>query len=241
MRLADHIIAVSDFTRNGLLSLGFSPDTVTTVYEGVDLRRFRPMPNAANKVLAKYHIDMRESPTLTYVGNEFPRKNLFVLLQAMRILRDKGQHVQLVKIGPSGHPRLRAEFSREMRELGVEDAVTFAGQVPDEDLPLFYSAAAAYVHPSKWEGFGLPLLEAMACGTPVVASNAAALPEVCDDAAYLVPPNNPETLAEAIQRTLTNEPLRAELRVKGLARAAQFSWKRTATGTKEVYEQVRLR
>jgi glycosyltransferase involved in cell wall biosynthesis len=147
----------------------------------------------------------------------------------------------LIKVGAPGYPQGRADLLARIEAEDVGDLVTIVDNVPDADLPLFYSAATIYVQPSKCEGFGFPVLEAMACGTPVVASNAAALPEVCGDAAYLAPPDNPETLADAIQRTLTNEPLRAELRVKGLARAAQFSWKRTATGTKEVYEQVRLR
>ena len=114
----------------------------------------------------------------------------------------------------------------------------FLGRVPDEDLPDLYSAAVVFAYPSRYEGFGLPPLEALACGTPVVCSNRASLPEVVGDAALQVDPTNPADLAAALARLLDDAPLRATLRARGLARATRFTWERTAAETMIVYQEV---
>jgi len=123
-------------------------------------------------------------------------------------------------------------------ELGLGDRVHFAGYVHDADLPALYGGADLFVFPSLYEGFGLPPLEAMACGTPVVCSNAASLPEVVGDAAVTVDPYDVDALAEAMQRVLADRDLREDLRARGLARARQFTWERTARETLAVYREV---
>ena len=128
-------------------------------------------------------------------------------------------------------------FAR-LKELGVEDRVRFTGYIPDDDLPGLISAASALVMPSKYEGFGLPVLEAMACGTPVIASNASSLPEVGGDAVLYAPPDDVRTWVEAIHRVLEDEALRVSLREKGLRQAAKFRWDIAARQTAEVYSEV---
>ncbi|MBC7249972.1 MAG: glycosyltransferase family 4 protein, partial [Anaerolineae bacterium] len=125
-----------------------------------------------------------------------------------------------------------------VEKLGLKDEVEFAGYVPAEELPLWYNAADLFVFPSLYEGFGLPPLEAMACGTPVVSSNAASLPEVVGEAGLLIDPYDVEGLAAAMRRVLTDRELSTQLRERGLRRARQFSWKEAARQTVAVYEQV---
>src|SRR5262249_43364008 len=127
---------------------------------------------------------------------------------------------------------------RWVRTHGLDSRVRFLGRVPDEDLPDLYSAASVFAYPSRYEGFGLPPLEALACGTPVVCSNRASLPEVVGDAALQGDPTDPADLAAALARLLADAPLRATLRARGLARAARFTWERTAAETMVVYQEV---
>lgn len=132
-----------------------------------------------------------------------------------------------------------SEIFATVQRAGLQDRVTFPGYVDDADLPALYSAAAAFVYPSLYEGFGLPPLEAMACGTPVVCSNAASLPEVVGDAAVSVDPLRVDSLAQGLRDVLTNPALRNDLRARGLRRAAQFSWDRCAVETLAVYAAAR--
>jgi glycosyltransferase involved in cell wall biosynthesis len=135
-------------------------------------------------------------------------------------------------------PRYWPELQERARALGVDGRVRFVDFVPSDVLPHLYSAAAAVVMPSLYEGFGLPVLEAMACGAPVIASSAGALPEAAGDAALMVDPQDEAALAEAIQRVLDDPDLARDLRAKGLARARQFSWAETARRVLEVVERV---
>jgi glycosyltransferase involved in cell wall biosynthesis len=235
MRRADRIIAVSNFTRQGLIDHGFDPGKIVTIHEGVDHDRFRPIPDAADRVATKYGIDFSSRPTILYVGNEFPRKNLAMLVDSVAILKRRGTRVQLVKVGAAGYGPGRAELKNAITRNGLTADVHFVERVPDDDLPYFYAAATVYIQPSTWEGFGLPVLEAMACGTPVVASDAAALPEVCADAAILVPPKNAEGFADAIGETLTDPARACDLSARGRYRAKAFTWERTAIQTLELY------
>jgi glycosyltransferase involved in cell wall biosynthesis len=125
-----------------------------------------------------------------------------------------------------------------VERLGLNDRVIFAGYIPNGDLPTWYNAADVFVFPSRYEGFGLPVLEAMACGTPTVTSTASSLPEVAGDAALAVAPDDVDALTEALYRALTDMALREELRVKAVARAAKFTWEETARRTVAVYHQV---
>ena len=201
---------------------------------GVDLR-FRPVPESeVAPVLRRYSID---APYIFYVGSIEPRKNLGVLLRAFARLRPSRPDLQLV-IG--GRPAWKHEaFFAEAAQLELEDSVRFTGFVADSDLPPLYAGAVATVYPSLYEGFGLPVLESLACGTPVVCSDTAALTEVGGDACLYIPPADETGFVTALQRLLDDAALRATLREKGLERAARFTWQETARATVAVYEGVR--
>jgi glycosyltransferase involved in cell wall biosynthesis len=234
---ADHVVAVSDFTRDHALQYGFRPDRVTTVHQGVDLTRFGPRPDAAATLRRRYGIEPK-GPWVLYVGNEQPRKNLTVLVAALSHLRQGGVPVHWVKVGAPVYALGRTELLRLIDRHGLSSHVTIIDHVPDDDLPLFYQAATVYAQPSIWEGFGLPVLEAMASGTPVVAAAAGALPEVCGDAALLVDPRDAQKLAMGLASLLTDEGQRRRLRTLGLRHVQRFTWAETARRTIQIYRSL---
>jgi glycosyltransferase involved in cell wall biosynthesis len=170
------------------------------------------------------------------LGTIEPRKNLASLLEAYRVLRNQGSDLGLVIVGKKGW--LYEGFFHRLRELGLENEVLFTGFVPDEDLPAICSAAELFVFPSLYEGFGLPVLEAMACGAPVITSNVSSLPEVAGNAALLVDPASVRELTEAMAAVLQDEELRTSLQSKGPKQAARFSWEKAARETLAVYQSV---
>jgi glycosyltransferase involved in cell wall biosynthesis len=235
LRRADAIITVSECSKGDAVRLyGIDPARIRVIYEGVDAR-FQPVtdPTRLAQVRARYGLPEHY---VLYVGTIEPRKNLTTLLEAYANLRFAICDLRLVIAGKKGW--LYESFFARLRELGLEDAVVLPGYIADEYLPALYSAANVFAFPSLYEGFGLPLLEAMACGTPVVCSNASSLPEVCDGAALLVEPTDVPALVQAMERVLSDESLRATLRARGLAQAAKFSWERTARETLAVYREV---
>jgi glycosyltransferase involved in cell wall biosynthesis len=173
---------------------------------------------------------------LLFLGSAGRRKNLAGLLNSYALLKKMGDVPPLVVVGAKSHQK--GAIIQTIEELNVAEHVIITGYVPGEDLPALYSGADLFVFPSLYEGFGLPPLEAMACGTPVVCSNAGSLPEVVGQAAIMVDPHDMVGLAEAMQRVLANPDLRHELREKGLARAQGFTWERCARETLAVYQKV---
>jgi glycosyltransferase involved in cell wall biosynthesis len=165
-----------------------------------------------------------------------PRKNHGLLLEAYRRLLDAHPDVGLVVAGRKGW--LYQSFFDRLEALGLRDRVILTGHVPEADLPGLLSLATVFAFPSLYEGMGLPPLEAMACGTPVVAAETSSLPEAVDGAGLLLPPDDPRAWAEALGRLLDDASLRAELSARGLARAAQFTWEAAARGTLAVYRRV---
>jgi glycosyltransferase involved in cell wall biosynthesis len=173
---------------------------------------------------------------LLHVGTIEPRKNLIRLLEAVHRLRAKGEDVRLVIVGSKGW--LYQGFFQRLEELALRDAVQLTGYVPDADLPAVYSGAKLVVVPSLYEGFGLPVLEGMACGTPVVCSNASSLVEVGREAAHYFDPRDVAAMADTILDGWRNESQREKMREQGLQRAAQFAWARTAERTLAVYSRA---
>ena len=235
LRRAAHVVAVSAATRQDAIRyLGLPPARVSVVYNGVDaaFRRLPPPDLAA----ARARLDLPERFILT-VGTLEPRKNHLGLLRAFARLHAELPDVPLLIAGRRGW--LDQPIFDMVEQLGLQAAVRFLGGVPDADLPALYSAAAVVAYPSWYEGFGLPPLEAMACGTPVVTSTAAALREVCGDAALFADPADDCALAEALRRALSDETLRAQMAERGSRQAAGFTWERTAAGLVEVFGRVR--
>jgi glycosyltransferase involved in cell wall biosynthesis len=233
-RVADAIIVPSEAVKGDVMRiLGLPPERLFVIPEAAG-PAFRPQDAVAiEAVRRRYGL---EGPFLLSVGSLEPGKNRERLLQAFARLRAGGLKHTLVV---AGQRAWRYEGEAPLaRRLGLADSVRFLGHVPQADLPALYSAAEVFVFPSLYEGFGLPALEAMACGTPVVASNVSALPEVVGDAALQVSPLDVEALADAMERLLRDGRLRSDLRERGLARAARFSWEKAARQTVEVYRWV---
>ena len=234
-RRADALIAVSQYTKNVLVDLlEIPPERIVVVHHGVD-ESFRPAPRSAVEALRTRLALVR--PYILFVGTAEPRKNLLRLVDAFAQIRRQGhEDVDLVLAGKSawGSPRLRQRIAAH--ELAAN--IHLPGHVAGVDLPTLYCGAAAFVLPSLAEGFGMPLLEAMACGVPVIASKATALPEVYGDAALGFDPTSTEALADAISRVLADEALRADLIGRGFRRAARFRWQETARRTLAVFEAV---
>jgi glycosyltransferase involved in cell wall biosynthesis len=235
VRHATALIAVSETTKRDLCThLRLPEDRVFVVYEGVDHAVFRPLPGRP-----------LEEPYVLFVGSEHPRKNLPTVLRAFAALKrePRFRELKLLKIGSAGGGEgpFRARTQRAVAALGLERDVVFREGISDEELARCYSNAACLVMPSFYEGFGFPPVEAMACGCPVVVSTAGSLPEIAADAALLVDPHDAAALTDAVRRTLTDEATRKELIERGLRRAAEFSWERTARETTAVYVTVRRR
>ncbi len=233
-RVADAIIVPSNVVRDDLArALRVDPAKITVVYEAA-AERYRPMAaDACAPIRARYGV---EAPYVLSVGSREPGKNRERLIRAMRELRDEGVDRRLLIVGQPAWTHEGEEALVD--ELGMRDRVIFAGYVADDDLQALYSAADAFAFPSLYEGFGLPVLEAMACGAPVVTSNVSATAEVAGDGAVLVDPVSVASIRDGLRRVLTEEPLRRDLARSGLARAAQFSWRRAADETYAVYERV---
>lgn len=229
---ATAVIAVSHSTKRDLTRhLGISPGRIFVVYEGLDHDLFRPVQRR-----------LVDPPYVLFVGSEHPRKNLATLLRAFAALKrePRFRDLRLVKVGAAGscEAPFRVATRELVQELDLGPDILFTEEVPDEDLPAYYGGAACLVLPSRYEGFGFPPLEAMACGCPVVVSTAGALGEIAGEAALRVAPDDVDGLHAAMRALVTEVRLRDGLRERGFARAREFSWERTARETALVYELV---
>lgn len=231
---ADHILADSQATRNDLIELyGIAPEKITVLLSGVDAR-FQPVTDAAARAAVREKYDLGERPYIFTIGTVQPRKNYARLMQALARLRAGGQDVTLVIAGGKGW--LEDPIYAAMDELKLRGHVYFIGFANDADLPALYSEARALAFPSLYEGFGLPILEAMACGTPVATANVSSMPEAAGDAALLIDPHDVDALTDALDRLLRDESLRTDLIARGHAQAARFTWKRAAQELIAVYD-----
>ncbi|CAO0824039.1 mannosyl-N-acetyl-alpha-D-glucosaminyl-diphospho-ditrans,octacis-undecaprenol 3-alpha-mannosyltransferase / alpha-1,3-rhamnosyltransferase [Desulfarculales bacterium] len=236
---AARIIAVSQCTRQDICELyGIDPKIITVIPEAADpgLKSVED-PARCAVLLARHGLDPRK-PFYLYLGGIDQRKGLDTLLQALQTLKAQGRPHRLALAGRIESDRQYPLLLKNIAERGLNDAVRLLGFVPDADLPILFSAATAFVFPSLYEGFGLPLLEAFACGAPVVAVRASAVPEVVGDAGILVQPGDASGLAEALGALHDLPELAAELRSKGQRRAALFSWPRAAQETLAIYQEV---
>jgi glycosyltransferase involved in cell wall biosynthesis len=233
VRRADRVIAVSESTKGDVVRLlGVAPEKVAVVYHGVE-NEFRPLDQGAEMDEFRARVRLPERFILCF-GTLEPRKNLATLIAAYALLRKESRLPHKLVIAGGKGWRFEHVFAA-VDEAGLQDDVLFPGYVPSDEQPMWYNAAEVFAYPSLYEGFGFPPLEALACGTPVVASNRSSLPEVVGDAGLLVDPLDAVELAEALRRVLTDGGLRQELVARGLARAQSFSWSRAARETVEVY------
>jgi glycosyltransferase involved in cell wall biosynthesis len=232
VRKAAHILADSEATRQDLIRLlAVGPEKVTTVLLAAE-QQCRPLPLTEVQAVLNQH--ELQPGYILFVGTVEPRKNLPGLLSAYRSLLDrKLTSAPLVLVGGRGW--LYEETFERVEELSLEDHVRFLHDLSTDELPALYNGAAVLTAPSFYEGFGLPALEAMACGTPVVVSDRGSLPEVVGEAGIQVNPDDISSIAEGLAAVLTEPDLAARLREAGLARAANFTWEKTANQTLSVY------
>jgi glycosyltransferase involved in cell wall biosynthesis len=236
VRWTDHIISVSQSTKRDTIEhLGVSEDRITVVYEAANpIFRNLDREQAQAQVRNRHGV---EGPFVLFVSTIEPRKNVPTLLRAIRQLIDcYKEDVRLVLAGGKGW--LFEDAFAVVDELELDDRVHFVGRVSSEDLLYLYNAAELLAHPAFYEGFGLPPLEAMACGLPVVASNVASLPEVVGDAGLLIDPHDVDELTVSMWRVLNDSTLRQQMREKGLVQAGRFSWERAARETMEIYRRA---
>ncbi|MBZ5559417.1 MAG: glycosyltransferase family 4 protein [Acidobacteriia bacterium] len=235
-RRATRIMTVSESSKRDILRLVDAPASkIDVIYNAYD-ERFGVEPREQDVLRVRERFQLHD-PFVLYAGNVKPHKNLERLIDAFHRLRARGlDQVKLVLIGDdiSKYAALR----RAVHTHQLHQHVRFLGYMPEETLAALYRLAGVFVFPSLYEGFGLPPLEAMASGTPVVTSNVSSLPEVAGDAAVLVDPYDPDAIADGIQRVLTDETLRADLKRKGLARAKQFSWDQSVRRIREIYTEA---
>ncbi len=237
-RRADKILTLSEHTRGDVIeTYKIDPAKVIAIPLAAP-PHFGPVADdrELQRVRHTYGID---GDYVLSVGSIQPRKNLVRLINAYASLRDahrENSFPKLVIVGKKGW--LYDETLRALEETGVRDSIVLTGYVPESDLPALYSGALCFVYPSYFEGFGLPPLEAMKCGAPVVVGNATSLPEVVGDAGLKVDPFDVSAIARAISELISNSELRRELSIKGQKRAEMFDWRNTAQQTLKVYEQV---
>ena len=235
-RRATRIMTVSESSKRDILRfVNVPPEKIDVIYNAYD-ERFGIEPAEEDVVRVRERYQLNDEFVL-YAGNVKPHKNLGRLIEAFHLVRQRGlNHLKLVMIGDemSKYTALR----RAVHQYQLHKYVRFLGYMPEETLAVMYRLAGVFVFPSLYEGFGLPPLEAMASGTPVVTSNVSSLPEVAGDAAVLVDPYDPDAIADGIYRVLTDERLRRALRLKGVARAGQFSWEQSVRRVHAIYDEV---
>jgi glycosyltransferase involved in cell wall biosynthesis len=229
----DRIIADSQQTKQDIIELlGIAHDKIDVVYLAAD-DHFRHVPNYVS-TLQKYKLPEKY---ILFVGTVEPRKNLIGLLKSYFILKKEyGCPEKLVIVGAKGW-KFTPIFDW-VKEHHLEEQVLFTGFIDDEDLPAIYSGASVFVMPSIYEGFGIPLLEAMQCGTPVIGSNVTSIPEIIGEAGLLIAPDDHSSWAKAINNLLTDPSIRERYSQLALARSAEFTWRKTAQETKKVYEKA---
>ncbi|QQS46916.1 MAG: glycosyltransferase family 4 protein [Acidobacteriota bacterium] len=235
IRRATMIISPSEWTKQEIIRyLGTRPEKIRVIHEGAR-EKMRPLPEAEIRgVLEKHGI---HSQYLLYVGTIEPRKNLVTLIRAYHeLLRETPHRPRLVLCGGRGW--LEDEVFKLVEELKLQDEVRFTGYVDDADLPALYSGAEAFIYPSVYEGFGLPPLEAMACGTPVITSNVSSLPEVVGGAGLLHDPQDHRALTRHIATLLGDRSASEKLERAGIEQASRFSWERAARETQALYDEV---
>jgi len=236
LRKADRIITVSEYSKSEIIKhVGYPEDQITVIPNAVDHNNYCVKRN--REVIKKLGITDTQKVIL-YVGSEQPRKNVPFLLKAISELKKKLPDIILLKIGTPQVPGAREKLIELIEMLGIEKEVVFVGYVSENELPKYYNAADLFVFPSLYEGFGLPPLEAMACGTPVITSNLTSLPEVVGDSAITIDPYDVNAFAEAMYNLLTDEKLREKMINKGLKRAQLFNWEKSAEKTLKVYQQL---
>jgi glycosyltransferase involved in cell wall biosynthesis len=239
---AKHIICVSEYTKKVLQKVYHIPGEKITVIPLAVGEHFKPLENIRQSIGYQEFLSLNNLPNnakiILHVGSDHPRKNLNLLAEILARVKKSVPNVYLIKVGAPGLKAGRLEFQNKLSDLKVSDAVRFIDNTTDEKLAMIYAMADVFIFPSLYEGFGVPPLEAMACGCPVVASNATSIPEVIGDASPMHDPTDIVGFTASVQRVLNDANYAAELKQKGIERTKFFSWDEIAKKTAEVYESM---
>ena len=237
LKKAEYLISVSENTKKDMVNLlGIPEDKIFVTHEGINsLFRLLKVDDAG---LRKKFNTPKKNKVILYVGSETPRKNFITLIKAFSELKKEYKNCTLLKVGGSQSIDNRKRANNLIENLSLVNDVIFVGHVSDEELPVFYNFADIFVFPTKYEGFGFPVLEAMACGCPVIASNNSSIPEIAGNAAILIKPEVVD-LKDQMLNVLMDNALKKKLRQKGLKRAGGFTWKNTLKNTQNVYKRIK--
>ena len=231
---ADHILSISEFTKNELVEImGINSDKITVTPLAPPENFSAPTLDQINKFKSNNNLP---NDFFLYLGNIEPRKNLLTIIRAYKKFCEQNNNIKLILAGEQTW--LSEKIITEINKLNLENSVLLPGYVNENDLPLWYASAKAFLYPSKYEGFGLPVIEAMAAGAPVITSNVSSLPEVAGDAAILLHPDDIDAWTSAMNFLAENPDGRNKLICAGFSRAANFSWKNCAKITHSVYEKI---
>ena len=234
VKRADHILADSQATKNDLIELyAVKSKKISVLLTGVD-KRFKPSNTGEMTIRNKYSVGDR--PYLFTIGTVQPRKNYARIIQSLAKLREEGHDLDLVIAG--GHGWLADPIYQTIQETQMTDYVKLIGFADDEDIPTLYTNAECVVFPSLYEGFGYPVLEGMACGTPVITSNISSLPEVAGDAALMVNPYDVDAITNAIRSIITDDELRKTLTERGFEQIKHFTWEKSAQQLHQIYTDL---
>jgi len=237
LKKTNRIITISNFSKNELVKyLRYPENKIDVIYHGVDHNHY--YQKRSKEILKRYNISANEKVIL-YVGTEHPRQNVSLLIEWFAEIKKILPSIKLLKIGASQWPRAREKNEKLVSDLKLKNDVIFIDYVPEEELPLWYNSADLFMYPCSYAGFGIPPLEAMACGVPVITSNLSSLPEVVGDAGIRVNLRNKKEVINSMYRILTNENLREEMIKRGLERARMFTWEKSAQQTLGVYEKMK--
>ncbi len=238
LKKADKLVAISEFTKRELISkLGIPAERISIAYPAVDHRFFKPASLKNRRILLKAFPNLGKHVIL-YLGSEEPRQNLETLLQALQILKNRGVRFQFVKVGMPSWPGGREKFLNDLEKYGLSSQTLLLDYVREKYMPALYSYASVMAYPCKYTGFGLPPLEAMACGCPVVTSNATSIPEVVGNGGLMFSPADPKGFASALEKLLRNPSIRKKFSKKALKRSQQFSWKDSSAAFAHSYKQM---
>lgn len=238
LKNTDYIVTISENSKKDIMKIfKILKEKITVTYLGIE-NKFKPIKNNIDLVTIRKKYNLTKEFIL-FVGTIEPRKNLIFLIKAFaKIVPIHGENIQLVIVGKTGWEK-HMIYSLPDR-LGVKDRVRFLNNVSEDDLVLFYNSALTFIYPSLYEGFGLPVLEAMACGCPVITSKVSSLPEVVGDAAFLINPKKEGEIVNAIMNVITKKNLRSKLSNGGIKRVRKFNWEDCARETLGVYENLKF-
>lgn len=236
LKRADYLVTISEFSKKQIIEfLSYPDEQIYVISMGVNHSLYYPQTD--RKILEQFSLSP-DNRVILYVGSEEPRKNVDTILWAVSLVRKRIPGIVFLKVGNPQWAGAREDLIHLIDKLHLEGSVVFTGYIPEEDLPKYYNAADLFVFPSSYEGFGLPVLEAMACGCPVVTSNCTSIPEVVGDAAIMVTPGDVDELAHAIERVLFDDGLREEMTQKGIRQSMRFTWDKAAEKMVEMYKRV---